>query len=118
MDAPVVGSSGSREIERLLETHAVDFRLSARDKRLAFDLIQSIVMMKHSDVRVTTAHPHDAELAAVESADSVPDIELDQAPFRHLLYRVAHQCVFLGLVSVSGTSATVRVNTPASCIAE
>jgi hypothetical protein len=49
-----VGLSDSREIERLLETHGVGFRLSACDKRPAFDLVQPIVMMKHRDVGSTT----------------------------------------------------------------
>jgi len=100
MDGVVVlGPSGSRKIERLLETHGVDFRLPARNKRFAFDLIQPIATMKYGDVRVTAARPRDAELPAVGPADSVRDIELDQAPFRHLLYCVAHQSVFPSLVS-------------------
>src|SRR6266436_9999881 len=96
------GSSRSLEIDRLLKTHGVDFRLSARNKRFALDLIQPIAVMKHRDIGVTTIHPCDSELAAVEPADAVLDVELDQAPFRHLLYRVAHQSVFLDLVSRFG----------------
>src|SRR5215831_11591843 len=78
------GSSLSWKIERLLKTHGIDFRLSARNKRLAFDLIEPIVVMKHCDVRVTTARSRDAELTTVEPADSMRDVELDQASFRHL----------------------------------
>src|SRR5215470_4094354 len=98
----IVGSSLSWKIERLLKTHGIDFCLSARNKRLAFDLIEPIVVMKHCDVRVTTARSRDAELTTVEPADSVLDVELDQASFRHLLYSVAHQSVFLDLVSGFG----------------
>jgi hypothetical protein len=32
-------ASASREIERLLKAHGIDFRLSSRDERLALDLI-------------------------------------------------------------------------------
>src|SRR6202049_310080 len=39
----------SREVERLLKMHGIDFRLSAGNKRLALDLVQPIVMMKHRD---------------------------------------------------------------------
>jgi alkyl sulfatase BDS1-like metallo-beta-lactamase superfamily hydrolase len=42
-----VDSSESWEIERLLKTHGIDFRLSAGNKCPSFDLIQQIVMMKH-----------------------------------------------------------------------
>jgi hypothetical protein len=93
-----VDSSDSWEIERLLETHGINFRLPAANKRPSFDLIQKIVMMKHCDVGVTTVRSRDAELAAVDPADSVLDVELDQASFRHLLYGIVHQAVFLNLI--------------------
>jgi hypothetical protein len=67
--------SSSREIERLLETRGIDFRLSARNKRLAFDLVKPIVMVNHGDVGVTAIRSCDAELAAVDPADSVLDVE-------------------------------------------
>jgi hypothetical protein len=75
----------------LLKTHGIDFRLSAGNKRPSFDLIEQIVMMKHCDVGVATVHSRDAELAAVDPADSVLDVELDQASFRHSLYRVVQR---------------------------
>src|SRR4029077_9601763 len=87
------------EIERLLETHGVDFRLSAPNKRFAFELIQPIVVMKHRDVRVTAVRSRDSELAAVDPANPVLDVELDQAAFGHLLYCTADQSTFLGLAS-------------------
>jgi hypothetical protein len=52
------GSLGSLKIQRLLETHGIDFRLSAATND---------------------------ELAAIEPADSVLDVELDQAPLITLL---------------------------------
>src|SRR5215470_19713010 len=101
--APTTGNvGGSREIERLLKTHGIDFRLSAGNKRLSFDLKQPIVVMKHRDIRVTAVCARDAELAAVEPADPVLDVELDHAPFRHLLDRIAHQSVFLDLIAGFG----------------
>jgi hypothetical protein len=41
-------------------------------------------MVKHCQVGVTTVRSRDAELAAVDASDSVLDVELDQASFRHV----------------------------------
>ena len=46
----------------------------ACDNAPAFDLVQPIVMMKHCEVGVTTVHSRDAELAAVDPANSVSNL--------------------------------------------
>src|SRR6516164_3626913 len=55
--------------------------------------------MEHRDVRVTAGRSRDTELAAVDPANPVLDVELDQAAFGHLLYRTADQSTFIGLTS-------------------
>src|SRR5438477_911053 len=87
--------SGSGEVERLLEDHGVDLRLAACNKRLALDLIEPLLVQKHRPVGITTVLPGEPELAAVGAADTVRNVELDHAAFRHRLDRMADQVVFI-----------------------
>jgi hypothetical protein len=47
----------SAEIDRLLEAHGVDFRLSARHKGFASYRVEPVVVVKHRNVRVAAGRP-------------------------------------------------------------
>ena len=97
MDAIGLCNSGpnSGQVKRLLEDHGVDFGLAARCDRLAFDLVEALLVVKYRNVGIPAVRPRNGKLAAICRTDTVLDVEFDHAAVRQGLDRVGHQGLFV-----------------------
>jgi hypothetical protein len=69
----------SATLKRLLEAHRVNFRLPPGDKGVALDLLEAVIPVEQRHVRVATARSGDAQLPAIDSANTMRNVEFDRA---------------------------------------